>query len=366
MSKRETPAISSPEKKPASGEAGPGSAGLVQARRDAIRKLLEKYDGLMAEADRHANEPLGLEILDRAEAVLGKADQVKAATTLKQVEALMKEKVLDFSVVAKEQAVALTSRRGLEIDFKPPETELSAEQLSIFLEIFGPKNLEPVILPTAEQFNDQYVAALYSKAETADDKAHGLINHTNIDAQDIASIKATLTSLQEKTPGKNTVLLQETVTKPNYTNGSQLYTIGDKDADPLLPLIKQVFATDEVPNPNRFGHSWDDLTQRLIPKIKEKLLARFKDQGLPAPTFDLILAPAVSFNLQTVLAHPENSKTNTWEWSADVRLDSRGKDSGSRLNVGRAGDGGAGRVGDDHRGRSDDYGGFRLAVVLGK
>ena len=61
---------------------------------------------------------------------------------------------------------------------------------------------------------------------------------------------------------------------------------------------------------------------------------------------------------------PENSQTNTSEWTSTNLLKQDGTDSGNRLMVGSSGGGGAGCVGDYHRGRRWYDRGFRLSVVF--
>jgi hypothetical protein len=64
--------------------------------------------------------------------------------------------------------------------------------------------------------------------------------------------------------------------------------------------------------------------------------------------------------------HPENSQTNTWEWTDDTILKQDNADSGHRLLAGDSGDGGASCVDDGDAVGVDSFGGFRLSVVLRK
>ena len=158
------------------------------------------------------------------------------------------------------------------------------------------------------------------------------------------------------------LVLVETTQKPNYTDGKQHYGTKEGDdatKDPLLNLFKQAFGSEA----NRFNHSWDDLQTNLIPKIKEHIIKQFRDKKIPVPNFDVILAPASLSNLQMTLSHPENSTTDTWEWTSTQLSDIRGKDSGHRLDVGYSVYGGAAIVDNDHRSFRNDYWGVRFAVV---
>ncbi len=65
--------------------------------------------------------------------------------------------------------------------------------------------------------------------------------------------------------------------------------------------------------------------------------------------------------------HPENSQTDTWEWTDDVLVKQDGTtDSGLRLLAGGSGGGGASYASDDDRDGRDSFHGFRLSVVLRK
>ena len=360
-------------------ESGEKTDKTAAAKLAAAKALFTQYDSAMAEAEEKQSSAL----LDRAERILNRIEKIQLAKTVAEVEALLAEQGMSFLAVAKEQTKALKARRGLDLEFKPAEPEITQEQLDVFHDMFGEKNLEPMILPTPEQFNEKYMDALYPPKETADDKAKGIINHYpewwDKESSEryktkqretwgkvfVHSMQAELQMRQKASPGENPVILLESVRKPNYISGNQHYgsTEGtDPTLDPLLPIIQEVFGEDAT----RFNHSHDELVNQLIPRVKEKIIAKLKSQGLAIPSFDVILAPAVACNLQTVLNHPENSQTNTWELSSDILLDKDGKDSGSRLDVGSAGHGGAGGVNDAHRGAHGGGRGFRLAVVLEK
>ncbi|MDO8584094.1 MAG: hypothetical protein Q7R83_02855 [bacterium] len=354
---------------------------FAEAKRVATSRLVALAEQAMREADEHKKEPLGMALLNEAERHMNRLEKVQATETQESLEKALEEKAMDFKTVAEEQSKLLKSRRGLEIEFLPASPEITQEQLAVFHEVFGVGNLEPVILPTAEQFTEAYVQALYPATETEDDKAKGIVNHqpsywnqaAEVKYQTTAgeprgsvflrSMKAHLVSLQKEVAGANPLILRESIIKPKYVSGGALYGSieGDKPGlDSLLPIMKEVFGKDA----NRFSRSHDDLTQMLIPKMKEKLESRFKDKGLPIPNFKIIPDPSVSSNLATVLKHPESSQTDTWERASDILLDKDGKDSGRRLCVGSADGGGAGDVGGGDRGSRDGVGGFRLAVVL--
>lgn len=353
---------------------------LVEAKRAAITKLLARYDEMVAQAEKHRKEAQGLAMLKHAEAILNKADLAKAAKTAEEIESLMAEKGLDLSATAEKQS-AILKARGLKIEFNPVESEISEKQLEAMAEVFGEGNLEPVLLPTLEQFDQKYLDALYSQEETADDKARGIINHHpswwDKEAEEpfrskdketwgdvyIRSMRAELA--KHSTSSANSVLLMESIQKPNYRSGELHYGSADgqdSTLDRLLPLFKEAFGETAT----RFNHSHDELVSQLLPKVKEKIIEKLKKHGQPIPKFQVILAPASAFNLQTVVNHPENSKTSIWEITSTVVLDKASEDSGHRLVVGSSANGGAGNVGRDRRGNRSGSLGVRLAVVLEK
>ncbi|MFH1838997.1 MAG: hypothetical protein ABH820_01760, partial [Patescibacteria group bacterium] len=222
--------------------------------------------------------------------------------------------------------------------------------------------------------DDEYQRVMYPEKQQDSDQKKGLTSfrpdHFKQSAKGITKQEETwleaytrLMNEELETIG-GSLALYETTQKPNYKDDKQHYGTKEGDdpsKDPLLPIFKQAFGKDA----NRFNHSWDDIQTKLIPKVKEHITKLFKDKKLPIPDFDVILAPTSLFNLQTTLNQPENSGTNTYEWSSTVLTGKDKKDTGRRLIVGGSEDGGSSGVDGDPRDSGWD-GGARLAVVLRK
>ena len=291
-----------------------------------------------------------------------------AEAARQKLEAALNQRFAEFGSA---QRFALASPENLP-------SELTPEHLQALTEIFGPKNLQPLLLPTAPELQDldePYAQVMYPEKQQPADTAKKLTSfrptwfnqpaeasYQTPEAQTwgqvyLRSMRAELTDLG------GSLLLMETIQKPNYKNGSQRYgTSAGTEAgqDPLLPLFQSAFG----PKANRFNHSWTELTETLLPLVKQKIIAIFNAKGLAPLDLEVILAPAPAFNLQTTLFHPENSQTNTWEWSSTIVLDKDDQDSERRLNVGHSESGGAANVDHGHRGNRWVNGGARLAVVL--
>ena len=253
---------------------------------------------------------------------------------------------------------------------------LTPEHLESLNEIFGQNNLELYPIPSPETLDNDYLTIMYPESQRKEDQTKGLISYrpplwNNQSDQTVTksketwgqayarSMRAELEKLQ------NSLILIESIQKPNYIDGSQHY--GEKEGtnsklDLLLPAFQETFGQDQ----NRFNHSHDELSQNLLPKVKEKILKIFQEKNLPFSEndFEVILTPAPLFNLQTTFYHPENSQTNTWEWTATPLEDAKGRDSGHRLVVGSSDLGGVAYVANDHRGNHWDDRGARLAVVF--
>ena len=274
--------------------------------------------------------------------------------------------------------------RFAEFGLPPPALEalevppdLTQEHLNAIAEIFGTGNLELSVIPGEEQLTDEYFKAMYPEKQREEDTTRGLTSYNpshfknNADADLIGSTEATvetwLSAYQRSIRAtvkelQGQLILTESVYKPTYTDGKQQYTTKDGQSDPLLPIIQEVFGEDT----NRYDLTHNHWTTELIPKVKEKIIKAFTDKGLTSPNFEIILTPAIVFNQQTTLNHPENSTTSTYEWSDDILLKQDNTDSGFRLMVGRSGLGGAGYVVRDRRGGSWINGGGRLSVVFSK
>ena len=274
--------------------------------------------------------------------------------------------------------------RFAEFGLPPPALEalevppdLTQEHLNAIAEIFGTGNLELSVIPTEEQLTDEYFQVMYPETQREEDTARGLISYNSCHFKDnaaagvVGSTKATtetwlsaykrsIRATSKKLQGQ--LILTESVKKPMCTDGTQQYTTKEGQPDPLLPIIKEVFEKDT----NRYYLTHDHWTTELIPKVREKIIKLFTDKGLSTPKFEIILTPAIVFNQQTTLNHPENSTTDTCEWSDDILLKQDETDSGFRLMVGFSVSGGSGYVNYNLRERPWNDRGGRLSVVFSK
>ena len=275
----------------------------------------------------------------------------------------------------------------LEFHLNTPEIpeDITPEHIEALTEFFG-GNAELRVIPAADEldnFSSAYAAVMYpdeDKKRQANDAANhdGLLSYRPdwfskraegfVDRRPEAARgtwgEAYLYSMRKEleTLG-NSVILVETTQKPNYTNGEQHYGTEEgtnTSTDPLLPLFQEVFGE----NANRFNHTWGELETQLLPKIKEKIIQSLQKKHLPIPNFDVILLPASISNIEMTLYHPENSTTNTYEWTSTPLIDDINNDTGYRLAVGDSDGGGAGDVDDDRRDHRNVGLGTRLAVVF--
>ena len=232
-------------------------------------------------------------------------------------------------------------------------------------------------MPKEEELTDEYFDKMYPVKQRAEDTTRGLTSYRPNWWNE--SSNKEITGPDKETWGqafersmraeaeqfKESVIFTESIQKPKYKDGKQQYgTIEgtEPDKDPLLPIIQKVFGK----KANRFNLTWDQITNELLPKVKEKIKDEFAGRCATIPDFEVILTPAIVSNLQTTLNHPENSQTNTSEWTSTILLKQDGTDSGYRLLVGDSERGGAGSVGDDPRESRWGDRGFRLSVVFGK
>ena len=256
-----------------------------------------------------------------------------------------------------------------------PDT-LQPEHLLALNEIFGKDKLEDVVLPKSEDLTDSYFDLMYPATQQEKDTAKGLVSYRpdfwsqKADASLVGSTGETwgdvfVRSMKEEAKKFTGVaLFTESIQKPIYTDSKQQYGTkagADATKDPLLPLIREVFGMDA----NRFSLSWDQINEKLIPAVTKAIQAKLRSTGkAPLPNFEVILTPALASNLSMTLKHPENSQTNTYEWTSTPLLKQDGTDSGRRLVVGHSGLGGASYVGYDHRDNGIGVVGFRLSVVF--
>ncbi len=288
-------------------------------------------------------------------------DVLKQATAQEQAGRL--EDALKLYAQYKQEFVAF--QEGKE------RTPLSPEHQKALAEIFGKDNkLEPIPMPSPETLTDEYFARMYPEKQTEEDKKLKLVsfrpdwwnqpadaaflNKRDKKEKDtkvptwgdlyIASMRTEATTFKGKT------FLTESLQKPNYKDGAQAYGSVEGDdptKDPLLPLIQEVFGEKQT---NRFNLKWDDITTKLIPKLKEVVAKKFKDKDLTVPPFDIVCTPALVANRAMTEHRRENSSTTTGEWSSTPFFKEDGTDSGHRLLVGSAAHGGAAYVSYDHRG----------------
>ena len=355
-------------------------------------KLISDLIDRAKDAEKAGDKIKAIELYRQCQAELDRIKQEKKkAKEFEKIPENMRE-IVEQAQVSLEQGLNDRFQEfGSDLEFKISSPEipenLTPEHLELIAEVFGKETFKPTILPKPEDLHnldEEYQGVMYPKTQTEKDKEKGLVSYRP-DWFDQASDKDITKS--EETWGEayvrsikqelnkigNSLVLYETTQKPNYTDGKQHYgtTQGNSpEADPLLPIFQQAFGE----GANRFNHSHDELQEKLIPLIKQKIQEKFQEKGLSMPDpalpsggFEVILAPALAFNLDTTLFHPENSKTNTSEWTSTVLTDIDENDSGHRLFVGCSDDGGAADVNDNHRGnRWHNFWGARLAVVFSK
>ncbi len=259
-----------------------------------------------------------------------------------------------------------------KLDILPLPPDFNKEHLAVLEDIFGQK-LDVSTVPKVVNWQE-YFQTMYPARQRPEDTQANLVSHNpnywkNEIDKNVVGGKETVKSAFERSISNNTkelegqIFFTETIQKPNYIDGTQYYGTKegtDATKDKLLPIIRQVFGN----TANRFNLTWDQINQKLIPKVKEALVNSFRSKHLPIPEFDIICTPAIISNLEMSLRHPENSSTSTGEWSSTTLLKKDNTDSGRRLVVGTSVDGGAGYVFNDHRGSRWGNDGFRLSVAL--
>ena len=258
----------------------------------------------------------------------------------------------------------------------PTIESLKTEHIKSLEGVFGEDNLEAAFVPHPEQLTDSYFNVMNPAKQQKKDTAAGLtsyrpswwtedVNHDVIGLAAETWGAAYLRSMRREAADlQDTIIFSETIAKPNYHSGEQFYGTQegeDSTKDALLPIIREVFGT----KANRFILSWDQINEKLIPAVTKAIQAKLRSTGkAPLPNFEVILTPALASNLSMTLKHPENSQTNTYEWTSTPLLKQDGTDSGNRLFVGFSGNGGASSVDYNHRDNSAGGIGFRLSVVF--
>lgn len=265
----------------------------------------------------------------------------------------------------------------LHFDFSLPSCpeKLTTEHLGALERFFGSDKLKPILIPTLAELKNldtPYTRVMYQGVCPGSD---GLPLYNTSQFEDRAELEgfdfqnetwqeAYLRNMRREIQALNgSLVLVETIQKPNNIHGSQQYGTKegtDSTKDPLLAIIHKTLGK----NANRFNHSWDDLQTKLIPKIKERIKKLFQDQGLSIPDFEVQLCPASIFNLETTLFNPQIPTTNTSEWTSTALMDAQNKDSGNHLSVGISSMGGASNIVAETQRYGHAHMGFRLAVVF--
>lgn len=149
------------------------------------------------------------------------------------------------------------------------------------------------------------------------------------------------------------LLLVETIQKPDYDRGMQLY-----ENDPLAPILAQgrregiIKGPDRVPKTSRFAVSASKIEGYVAPKVA-KLLGVNRLPGV------VVRKPrAIEFNVLGNAFYPQWGQTSTWEWFED-RFE-----RASRLYGGGSGRGGLAGIRSFHSANQIDDLGFRLLVVF--
>ena len=362
-----------------------------------LREDLSRLADIAALRDKQGNIPLdvlaqAVETLKQTSAFLeSETKKMPPATVRKKKSPERRETTEDLQelieTVRAELETKLNDRAkacGSSLEFTIAEPAIpenvTVEHLDSVREILG-SGMELRMAPTVEDlhnFDQDYVDLMYPENQRPEDTAAGLLSYRpswfSQRADEFADHRppadrgtwgeAYLRSMrQELNTLGNSVVFVETTQKPNYTNGEQHYGTEEgtnTSTDPLLPLFQEVFGE----NANRFNHTWGELETQLLPKIKEKIIQSLQKKHLPIPNFDVILLPASISNIEMTLYHPENSTTNTYEWTSTPLIDDINNDTGYRLAVGDSDGGGAGDVDDDRRDHRNVGLGTRLAVVF--
>jgi len=251
----------------------------------------------------------------------------------------------------------------------PPELKAAVE------EVFHGEAMDKIRMPKPEELTDEYFERMYPENERQEDVARGLKSEThgwwknktsNFEPAEETkgqAYKRSMIGEAVRLGGKS--LLTETIQKPKFRDDFPQYgtTKGiDVTKDPLLAIVKEVFGE----RAKRFNHRWDELTEKLLPAVKNKIAEKLKNKGLAVPEFGVILTPAVVSNLQMTYLRPENSRTDTAEWTSTILLKQDGSETDSCLWVGLSDHGGAAAVDGTPCGSKGIRLGFRLSVVFGK
>lgn len=110
------------------------------------------------------------------------------------------------------------------------------------------------------------------------------------------------------------VLIDKTV-RPDYKDGKQLH-VNDSLGTLLARLRKEnkISIIKGIPETSRFGISFDELTNFVLPEIARLLGVEVSQVRLPKE---------IEFNVIGNFKHPEWGTANTWEWLEDKLGDSR-------------------------------------------
>ncbi len=173
-------------------------------------------------------------------------------------------------------------------------------------------------------------------------------------------------------------VLVDTAIKPdNQGGGLQQYKTKDGNPDPMLKLLKEYkeSAGDKYPdkkdrplNPvtrfNKTGHQVSAFCEWLQIKIMKAL----KDKGIEVEANEIIVAPTPAILLnKLMIENPDfqpSSKTNTWEYTADIYDTDEKGNNGTVLMAGFSDNGGAAYLDGRRRGVRNGNRGFRPAVIV--
>lgn len=169
----------------------------------------------------------------------------------------------------------------------------------------------------------------------------------------------------DKQKGEVTHGLIETVVRPDYTDGTQMY-YSNPDEDPLAGILekgrtgqqKRIAVPDwarHVPTKSRFAVSWDEVHNFVAPEVVNTT-PHLKEQVTKSGI--VFRVPTKSDFQSAGKDYPHLGGANTWEWLYD-----KARFHGGRLIGGDRDDGGLGAVYGWPPGAHGDDLGFCLQVV---
>lgn len=139
--------------------------------------------------------------------------------------------------------------------------------------------------------------------------------------------------------GEVTHALIETIVRPDYTDGTQMY-YSSPDEDPLAKILekgrqeKKIAVPSwvkHVPTKSRFAVSWDEAHNFVFPEVVETIPGLKKQVAKNGIVFRVPTKAEFRFAGKS---HPHFGTTNSWEWLYDKAI------GGSRLVGGHRAHGG--------------------------